>query len=80
MVAFAVLACTWRPGPVPLHDGGGLDGVDGLVPVRPELPQTEPKQAVTIREPGLVRLALEHGELLAECEVLERKISPWPNS
>jgi hypothetical protein len=65
-------------GPVPLHDGGGLDDVDGLVPVRPQLPQAEPKEAVAVFESRSLRLAFEHGELVAEREVFERKIAPRP--
>ena len=62
------------------HDGGGLDDMDGLVPVRPDLPQTEPKEAVTVFESRFLRLAFEHGELVEEREVFERKIAPWLKS
>ena len=58
---------------MPGHHSSGLDEVDGAFPFRPQAPQTEPEEAVTISELGLLRLALEDGELVAEREVLERE-------
>ena len=52
-----------------LHDG------ECLSPVRPDPGQQDPEQSVAFLEMGTFRRALQNGDLLPQCEVLEGQLS-----
>jgi hypothetical protein len=58
---------------MPGDDGLGLEEQQGLLPVRPNAPQTNPKQSVGGAEFGFASLAFEHGELMPEGQILEHE-------
>jgi len=58
---------------MPSDDGLGLEEEQGVLPVWPEAPQANPKQAIGGAEFGFAILALEHGELMTEGQILQRE-------
>jgi hypothetical protein len=58
---------------MPSDDGLGLEEEQGVLPVWPEAPQANPKQAIRRAEFGFAGLAAEHGELMPEGQILQRE-------
>jgi hypothetical protein len=58
---------------MPGNDGLGLEEQQGLLPVKPNAPQANPKQSVGGAEFGFGGLAFEHGELMPEGQILEHE-------
>ena len=62
-----------EPLAVPLHHSGGLDEDEGSAPTWPAAAQPDPEEPVTIPEPRLSPLPLEHHQLMPERNVLKRE-------
>ena len=58
---------------MPLHDSGGLDEDETSAPTWPNAAQPDPEEPVTIPEPRLSGLPLEHHQLMPERDVLNRE-------
>jgi hypothetical protein len=43
-----------------------------VTPILPRIGEQHPKQSISVEELGAPRGALEHGQLLTECQILER--------
>src|SRR5258708_33562524 len=73
-------ACAGFPAPeqakakaMPGDNGFGLEQQQGLLPVRPNAPQANPKQSVGGAVFGFAGLAFKHGELMSERQILEHE-------
>ena len=64
---------------MPAEDGFGFDDDQSLLPVAPDPGQDHPECSIQFPNPGPRSLSAEKGELLTECEVLERQIRPQPS-
>ena len=50
----------------------GVSGNDSCSPIPPRVGEQHPKQSISVVELGTPHGALEHGQLLTECQILER--------
>ena len=57
---------------MPTHDGVRVHDIRGCPPIPPRVGEQHPKQAISPAELGTTDGALEHGQLLTECQILER--------
>jgi len=57
---------------VPAHDSVRLHDDQGRAPIPPRAGKYDPKQSISVAEVGTRDCALEHGQLVTECQVLER--------
>ena len=57
---------------MPTHDGVGVHDDQGRAPIPPRVGEQHPKQSISVAELGTPHGALEHGQLLTECQILER--------
>jgi len=57
---------------MPTHDGVRVHNDQGWSPIPPRVSEQHPQQPISATEPGTPHGALEHGQLLAECQILER--------
>jgi hypothetical protein len=57
---------------MPTHDGVRVHDDQGCAPILPRVGEQHPKQSISVAELGTPHGALEHGQLLTECQILER--------
>ena len=61
-----------QPLAMPTHDGVRVHDDQGCAPILPRVGEQHPKQSISVAELGTPHGALEHGQLLTECQILER--------
>src|SRR5436190_6004198 len=61
-----------EPLAMPTHDGVRVHDDQGGAPILPRVGEQHPKQSISVAELGTPHGALEHGQLLTECQILER--------
>ena len=66
--------------PMPPDHRGGLDDGDGIRPAGPQAGQQDPEQAVGGSQPWTRHGALEDGQLVPQCEVLEHEGALGPDT
>ena len=57
---------------MPTHDGVRVHDDKGGAPILPRVGEQHPKQSISVAELRTPHGALEHGQLLMECQILER--------
>ena len=57
---------------MPTHDGVRVHDDQGCAPILPRVGEQHPKQSISVAELRTPHGALEHGQLLTECQILER--------
>ena len=57
---------------MPTHDRVGVHDDQGCAPLPPGVGQQHPKQSIAVAEWGTLHRALEHRQLLTQCQILER--------
>ena len=57
---------------MPTHDGVRVHDDQGGAPILPRVGEQHPKQSISVAELRTPHGALEHGQLLTECQILER--------
>ena len=56
---------------MPTHDGVRVHDDQGCAPILPRVGEQHPKQSMSVAELGTPHGALEYGQLLTECQILE---------
>lgn len=57
---------------MPTHDGVRVHDDQGCSPLPPRVGEQPPRQSISMAESGTRHGALEHGQLLTKCQILER--------
>jgi hypothetical protein len=57
---------------MPTHDGVRVHDDQGCASVPPRVGEQQPKESIALADLGTVHGALEHRQLLTECQILER--------
>ena len=57
---------------MPTHDGVRVHDDQGCAPIPPRVGEQHPKESISVAELGTLHGALEHRQLLTECQILER--------
>src|SRR5207302_5421642 len=61
-----------EPLAMPPLDGVRVHDDQGCAPILPRIGEQHPKQSISVAELGTPHGALEYGQLLTECQILER--------
>src|SRR6267142_1163044 len=61
-----------EPLAMPTHDGVRVHDEQGCAPILPRVGEQHPKQSISVAELGTPHGALERGQRLTECQILER--------
>ena len=56
---------------MPTHDGVRAHNEEGCSPIPPRVGEQHPEQPISVTELGTPHGALEHDQLLTECQILE---------
>jgi len=60
---------------MPTHDGVRVHDDQGCAPIPPRVDEQHPKDSISVAQLWAPHGALEHGQLLTECQILKRDSS-----